>query len=663
VWDSSLERPGCAFTRSFGDAVAEACGVNAVPEVLVWNLSPADKYIIIASDGVFEFLTSQAVVDIISKFESCLEAAKYVVAESYRLWLTYDDRTDDISMIIIEVSNMKPKHHGGMGSKDGSARFGSTIADSNTSKPVRRVMSKQKRMVIAETWDREETELFNIEANLTAKSAEEIERIEKMVDANFMFQHLSQQQRDLIFKVMKLRRVIAGEVIIKEGDPGDEMYIVDRGVFDVFKKDDSGVSQLVFTYNTSGSAFGELSLMYGKKRAATVKAVTDGALWTIGRQAFRAVLMRRKQKGLLKLLKTVPVVGTLPFPKLQRLCELATDEVYAGKELISGANKPNQWMVCIVKTGSLQLLPSDKSKAAQFRGEGTFMARLEVDDGTFSEVQAHGKTVIACFSMDAIREVAGMSAEAQLASAVAEMRWKNQAAHIRREKSIFSNSEKQKLSRIATRSDIVLDNPILPIGEYGYLGNFYHKSGKLCSVKVVAKKLAAVNKMDSRLLQERQFLAALQGSSNCVAKVVSTFQDEKLAFLMYEDVFTCDLAAAMAADALTAPAKVYYAACIYSALHALHNHGVMHRFINPEGIYITVKGVPKLADLRYAKRMDGSQSFTICGDPLFFAPEIIRQQGMKRNQLIFYFYSCSYSPQCISLATFITVVAIENPLQ
>ena len=35
----------------------------------------------------------------------------------------------------------------------------------------------------------------------------------------------------------------------------------------------------------------------------------------------------------------------------------------------------------------------------------------------------------------------------------------------------------------------------------------------------------------------------------------------------------------------------------------------------------------QLSDMRYSKRMDGSRCFTICGDPLYFAPEIIRQQG------------------------------------
>ena len=53
---------------STGDAVAEEIGVFAEPEVLVWPLSRNDKFAVVASDGVFEFLTSQNVVDIVAQF-------------------------------------------------------------------------------------------------------------------------------------------------------------------------------------------------------------------------------------------------------------------------------------------------------------------------------------------------------------------------------------------------------------------------------------------------------------------------------------------------------------------------------------------------------------------------------------------------------------------
>ena len=39
---------------------------------------------------------------------------------------------------------------------------------------------------------------------------------------------------------MTFRKVVAGETVIKEGDPGDEMYIIDNGTFNVFKRDESG---------------------------------------------------------------------------------------------------------------------------------------------------------------------------------------------------------------------------------------------------------------------------------------------------------------------------------------------------------------------------------------------------------------------------------------
>ena len=72
--------------------MAERCGVFAEPELLNWNISPNDKFAVVASDGVFEFITSQNVIEMIAKFKDPIEAAKHVVAEAYRLWLTYDDR-------------------------------------------------------------------------------------------------------------------------------------------------------------------------------------------------------------------------------------------------------------------------------------------------------------------------------------------------------------------------------------------------------------------------------------------------------------------------------------------------------------------------------------------------------------------------------------------
>ena len=56
VWLKNEDIPGLAMTRSFGDQVAGRVGVNAVPEVSELRMNPSDKVIILASDGVWEFL-------------------------------------------------------------------------------------------------------------------------------------------------------------------------------------------------------------------------------------------------------------------------------------------------------------------------------------------------------------------------------------------------------------------------------------------------------------------------------------------------------------------------------------------------------------------------------------------------------------------------------
>ncbi|KAL5215683.1 hypothetical protein ABZP36_007084 [Zizania latifolia] len=63
VWARDGLYPGTAFTRSLGDLAVEAVGVIAEPEVKSVKITPAHLFFIVASDGVFEFLPSQEVID------------------------------------------------------------------------------------------------------------------------------------------------------------------------------------------------------------------------------------------------------------------------------------------------------------------------------------------------------------------------------------------------------------------------------------------------------------------------------------------------------------------------------------------------------------------------------------------------------------------------
>ena len=65
------------------------------------TLGDDDAFIAVASDGVWEFLTNQTVLNMVASYKSPLKACKAVVNEAYKLWLQYDVRSDDITMIAI----------------------------------------------------------------------------------------------------------------------------------------------------------------------------------------------------------------------------------------------------------------------------------------------------------------------------------------------------------------------------------------------------------------------------------------------------------------------------------------------------------------------------------------------------------------------------------
>lgn len=102
VWLRDVDMPGLAMARSFGDLAAETVGVFAEPELSEVELSSADKFGIWASDGVWEFMTSQEVVDIVAAHASkgpqaCAEA---VVTESTKRWNQEEDVVDDTTIVI-----------------------------------------------------------------------------------------------------------------------------------------------------------------------------------------------------------------------------------------------------------------------------------------------------------------------------------------------------------------------------------------------------------------------------------------------------------------------------------------------------------------------------------------------------------------------------------
>jgi hypothetical protein len=67
VWLGHMDVPGLAMSRSIGDAVAHSAGVTTEPEFFTRPLTPRDRFLVSATDGLWEFLTDEEVVAMVAK--------------------------------------------------------------------------------------------------------------------------------------------------------------------------------------------------------------------------------------------------------------------------------------------------------------------------------------------------------------------------------------------------------------------------------------------------------------------------------------------------------------------------------------------------------------------------------------------------------------------
>jgi serine/threonine protein phosphatase PrpC len=104
VWLKSEDVPGLAMTRSFGDGVAHSVGCNAEPEMSEYTFTKEDKVVVIASDGVWEFLENIDVAKIVYPFylqKNAEGAAENLVRASFKRWRKEESVIDDITCIVI----------------------------------------------------------------------------------------------------------------------------------------------------------------------------------------------------------------------------------------------------------------------------------------------------------------------------------------------------------------------------------------------------------------------------------------------------------------------------------------------------------------------------------------------------------------------------------
>lgn len=126
-----------------------------------------------------------------------------------------------------------------------------------------------------------------------APNSHTVERIRRQLTAVDFLATLDTKQIEVLAEGARWELYLSGERIVRQGDPGEVLYVIVSGTADV-RLEQGGLTSTVTTLE-SGKFFGEMSLLTGEPRSATVVAATELSVIAVGKQALLQVVQEDRQ--------------------------------------------------------------------------------------------------------------------------------------------------------------------------------------------------------------------------------------------------------------------------------------------------------------------------------------------------------------------------------
>ncbi|CAM4575572.1 cAMP-dependent protein kinase type II-alpha regulatory subunit [Lepidochelys kempii] len=231
--------------------------------------------------------------------------------------------------------------------------------------------------VCAEAFNPDEEEEDTEPRVVHPKTDEQRCRLQEACKDILLFKNLDQEQLSQVLDAMFERKVKPQEHVIDQGDDGDNFYVVERGLYDIFVTRESQ-PRCVGRYDNHGS-FGELALMYNTPRAATIVATTEGALWGLDRVTFRRIILKnnaKKRKTFELFIESVPLLKSLEVSERMKIVDVIGEKVYRdGERIISQGDKADSFY--IVESGEVKILIKSKTMTSKDANQEVEIARCQ----------------------------------------------------------------------------------------------------------------------------------------------------------------------------------------------------------------------------------------------------------------------------------------------
>ncbi|MBN3292837.1 KGP2 kinase, partial [Polypterus senegalus] len=493
------------------------------------------------------------------------------------------------------------------------------------------------------TYDTSKLPEFSFEKVRVHKDSNVKKLVLEALNKNQFLKRLDPQQiRDMV-ECMYERSYHKGDHVIKQGEPGNHLFVLAEGNLDVYQHNKLITSITVWT------AFGELAVLYNCKRTASVRAVSDVKTWALDREVFQNIMRKTAQarhEQYRNFLRSVNLITHLPEDKLSKIVDCLEVEYYDTGDYIIREGEEGSTFYIIAKgkvkvtqrAGSFndpkliktlqkgdyfgeKALISDDVRSASIIADENDVECLVIDRetfnqtvGTFDELQKYLQGYVATLSRED---------EQRLAKASSCDRWSPAVSlemiQLKDKVSGFSSTSPfQNLEIIAT----------LGVGGFGRVELVKVKNEDVTfAMKCIKKKHIVDNRQEEHIHSERKILE--EACSPFVVKLYRTFKDSKYVYMLLEACLGGEIWSLLrdrgSFDEQTAK---FCVTCVTEAFDYLHQIGVVYRDLKPENLMLDSAGYIKLVDFGFAKKIDwGQKTWTFCGTPEYVAPEIILNKG------------------------------------
>lgn len=461
------------------------------------------------------------------------------------------------------------------------------------------------------------------------KTKDEKSLIKEAISKNLLFKGANQNDLDEYVDVFVQRRFERGSTVIQQGDAGETFYVVQEGSLDIFinvgEGDTATETQVGVPYG-SGSSFGELALLYGSPRAATIRTAVDEdcVLWEITRTAFKGLSYQIEKKlhdDKLENLKMVKMgdklLGDILSSSQLESMALATQyqEFEMGDAIVREGETGDSFYMIVKGSVDVFVKSAGASKVATLT-EHKFFGEKALISSENRNATCMAASSVTCLTLT--REDFNL----MLGNFDDLLSGKTKETSSTRLKKF----ERQKTIKTFRMEDLEKMR-VLGEGAFGKVNLVKCKTdGTLYALKAQSKAFVVENSQQDHLLTEYEIMRELNHS--LIVKCYQAFQDSRYIYFLMNLLPGGELM-----DLLDSKKKFpeawtkFYGASVVAGFSCIHERKIAYRDLKPENLVLDADGYCHIIDFGLAKRCDKGKTWTFCGTPDYLAPEIIRGKG------------------------------------